>query len=318
MITASPSCAPALAVGSGARAVRGGSGREADGLEKVGMVRAQKTSFSRWMTAVNAMLWIGLPSGSHIIRITFSASTSKLTSRRCRRCSDVCTALDVGSKAVMPVAWKIRLPIVPGRLMTFARRSRSLIRRIIGPTHRRAHVDVLEKSAAFDMQRKRRCSLPLRWPGDLIRKNPLRYAGTDDSRRNGAHRERAIMLSLMQTPTIRLGNLFPRHEVYAKCEFLAPSGCFKIRGAAHLLDHLSREGDDYVRPTDRAVDGKHSGLGAATAAQAFGFRTGWRRAANHPPAPRNNEKLRALGVELIKDCRWGQRPVAAAHHRPRR
>ena len=50
------------------------------------------------------------------------------------------------------------------------------------------------------------------------------------------------MLSLMQTPLIRLGNLFPRHDVYAKCEFLAPSGCFKIRGAVHLLDHLSREG----------------------------------------------------------------------------
>src|SRR5437764_1164372 len=41
-----------------------------------------------------------------------------------------------------------------------------------------------------------------------------------------------------QTPLIRLGNLFPRHDVSAKCEFLAPSGCFKIRGATHLLDHL--------------------------------------------------------------------------------
>ena len=50
------------------------------------------------------------------------------------------------------------------------------------------------------------------------------------------------MLSLMQTPLIRLGNLFPRLDVYAKCEFLAPSGCFKIRGAVHLLDHLRREG----------------------------------------------------------------------------
>ena len=46
----------------------------------------------------------------------------------------------------------------------------------------------------------------------------------------------------IQTPLIRLGNLFPRRDVHAKCEFLAPSGCFKIRGATHLLDHLSREG----------------------------------------------------------------------------
>ena len=42
------------------------------------------------------------------------------------------------------------------------------------------------------------------------------------------------------TPLVRLGNLFPRHEVFAKCEFLAPSGCFKIRGANHLLENLAR------------------------------------------------------------------------------
>ena len=51
------------------------------------------------------------------------------------------------------------------------------------------------------------------------------------------------MLCLSPTPLIRLGNLFPDHDVYAKCEFLAPSGCFKIRGAVHLLQHLEREGN---------------------------------------------------------------------------
>ncbi len=50
------------------------------------------------------------------------------------------------------------------------------------------------------------------------------------------------MLTLQPTPLIRLGNLFPRRDVYAKCEFLNPSGCFKIRGAVHLLEHLRREG----------------------------------------------------------------------------
>jgi hypothetical protein len=50
------------------------------------------------------------------------------------------------------------------------------------------------------------------------------------------------MLLPIHAPLIRLGNLFPDREVYAKCEFLAPSGCFKIRGAMHLLEHLSREG----------------------------------------------------------------------------
>src|SRR5260370_1914854 len=76
------------------------------------------------------------------------------------------------------------------------------------------------------------------------------------------------MLSLMQTPSIRLSNLFPRHDVYAKCEFLAPSGCFKIRGAVHLLDQLRRKGA--TRPLIVPSMG-NTALGAATAAHAFGI-----------------------------------------------
>src|SRR5271170_1484014 len=100
---------------------------------------------------------------------------------------------------------------------------------------------------------------------------------------------------MMKTPLIRLGNLFPRHDVYAKCEFLAPSGCFKIRGAAHLLDHLRREGDtrQLIVPSMG-----NTALGAATGAQAFGFRmTG---VVPQTIARAKDEKLRALGVELIK------------------
>src|SRR5580693_1044521 len=103
------------------------------------------------------------------------------------------------------------------------------------------------------------------------------------------------MLSPLQTPSIRLGNLFPRHDVYAKCEFLAPSGCFKIRGAAHLLDHMRREGDtrELIVPSMG-----NSALGAATGAQAFGFRmTG---VVPQTIARAKDEKLKALGVELVK------------------
>jgi threonine dehydratase len=50
------------------------------------------------------------------------------------------------------------------------------------------------------------------------------------------------MHSTIPIPLIRLGNLFPDRRVYAKCEFLAPSGSFKTRGANHLLSHLSHEG----------------------------------------------------------------------------
>src|SRR5437879_3797590 len=45
------------------------------------------------------------------------------------------------------------------------------------------------------------------------------------------------------TPLIRLAAAFPDLPVYAKCEFLAPSGCFKIRGALHLLRHLRSKGE---------------------------------------------------------------------------
>jgi threonine dehydratase len=103
------------------------------------------------------------------------------------------------------------------------------------------------------------------------------------------------MLPLTPTPLIRLANLFPRRAVYAKCEFLAPSGCFKIRGAMHLLDHLSREGRT---PPLIVPSMGNTALGAATGAQAFGFRmTG---VVPQTIARAKDEKLRALGVELIK------------------
>lgn len=103
------------------------------------------------------------------------------------------------------------------------------------------------------------------------------------------------MLSLAPTPLVRLGNLFPRHDVHAKCEHLAPSGCFKIRGAAHLLASLTRQGG----PNHLVVPSMgNTALGAATGAAAVGV-------AMTGVVPRTitrakDERLRALGVELIK------------------
>jgi threonine dehydratase len=103
------------------------------------------------------------------------------------------------------------------------------------------------------------------------------------------------MLPLSSTPLIRLGNLFGQREVYAKCEFLAPSGCFKIRGAVHLLEHLSREGGtrQLVVPSMG-----NTALGAAVGAKAFGFHmTG---VVPQTISRAKDEKLRALDVELMK------------------
>jgi threonine dehydratase len=122
------------------------------------------------------------------------------------------------------------------------------------------------------------------------------------------------MLPLLPTPLIRLGDLFPRHDVHAKCEFLAPSGCFKIRGAAHLLNHLSREGR--TRPLIVPSMG-NTALGAAVGAKAFGFEmTG---VVPQTIARAKDEKLRALGVELVKVAGGGsdllRRATALAEER---
>ena len=103
------------------------------------------------------------------------------------------------------------------------------------------------------------------------------------------------MSPLEPTPLIRLNNLFPQAAVYAKCEFLAPSGCFKIRGAAHLLDHLQKDGSTrhLVVPSMG-----NTALGAAVGAKEFGFSmTG---VVPQTIARDKDEKLQALGVELIK------------------
>src|SRR5437016_8509743 len=103
------------------------------------------------------------------------------------------------------------------------------------------------------------------------------------------------MPSHSPTPLIRLSNLFPQRAVHAKCEFLAASGCFKIRGATHLLDHLSREG----RTRHLIVPSMgNTALGAATGAQAFGF--GMTGVVPQTIARAKDERLRALGVELVK------------------
>ena len=103
------------------------------------------------------------------------------------------------------------------------------------------------------------------------------------------------MLPLPPTPLVRLGNLFPEHPVFAKCEFLAPSGCFKIRGAVHLIESLIREDR---RPELIVPSSGNTAVGAAVAAKALGFRMVG--VVPETIARAKDDKLRALGVELVK------------------
>jgi threonine dehydratase len=116
------------------------------------------------------------------------------------------------------------------------------------------------------------------------------------------------MLPPLPTPLIRLGNLFPERRVYAKCEFLGPSGCFKIRGATHLLEHLTRDGK---KPPLVVPSMGNTALGAATGAKAFGFSmTG---VVPTTISRAKDERLQALGVELVKVAGGGSDLIRRAN-----
>jgi threonine dehydratase len=128
--------------------------------------------------------------------------------------------------------------------------------------------------------------------GNVGVKVPVRRAA-DDCRPRSV--EFSTMLPVNTTPLVRLGNLFPERAVYAKCEFLAPSGCFKIRGATHLLERLSRESTtrQLVVPSMG-----NTALGAAVGARAYGF--SMVGVVPRTIASAKDEKLQALGVDLVK------------------
>ena len=99
----------------------------------------------------------------------------------------------------------------------------------------------------------------------------------------------------VSTPLVRLGNLFPERQVYAKCEFLSPSGSFKDRGAAHLLTRLSQSSGNRLLVVPSMGN---TALGAATAAKKFGF--SMVGVVPQTISRAKDERLQALGVELIK------------------
>jgi threonine dehydratase len=104
-----------------------------------------------------------------------------------------------------------------------------------------------------------------------------------------------MISTTVSTPLLRLGNLFPGREVYAKCEYLSPSGSFKDRGAAHLLTKLSGEKGSRLLVVPSMGN---TALGAATAAKKFGF--SMVGVVPQTISRAKNERLQALGVELIK------------------
>jgi threonine dehydratase len=119
--------------------------------------------------------------------------------------------------------------------------------------------------------------------------------GGNASLEHDVRSEYLIMLLSFPTPLVRLSNLFPNRRVYAKCEFLVPAGSFKIRGAKHLLDHLSRTDG----PRELVVPSMgNTALAAALGAKMYGFRM--IGVVPKTITRAKDEKLQALGVELVK------------------
>jgi threonine dehydratase len=104
-----------------------------------------------------------------------------------------------------------------------------------------------------------------------------------------------MTITTVSTPLVRLGNLFPERNVYAKCEFLSPSGSFKDRGAAHLLTRLAKEGGNKLLVVPSMGN---TALGAAVASKIFGF--SMVGVVPQTIGRAKDQRLQALGVELIK------------------
>jgi len=103
------------------------------------------------------------------------------------------------------------------------------------------------------------------------------------------------MSAAVDTPLVRLSNIFPDIPVHAKCEHLAPSGSFKAHGANHLLSYLTRQ----EGPRRLVVPSMgNTALGAAVAARHFDF--AMTAVVPQTIARAKDEKLHALGVELVK------------------
>lgn len=115
------------------------------------------------------------------------------------------------------------------------------------------------------------------------------------------------MLATTVTPLIRLGNSFPDQLVYAKCEFAQPSGCFKLRGAKHLLDRLARQTGTRTLVVPSMGN---TAIGAAVGAKAHG----WNMLGVVPESisAAKDARLMSLGVELTKVAGGARELLATA------
>lgn len=109
----------------------------------------------------------------------------------------------------------------------------------------------------------------------------------------------SVLDSIGNTPLVRLTRMFPGHsaEVYAKLEFMNPSGSIKDRLARFMIDQAEKDGR--IQPGDLIIENSSGNTAMALAMVAIqrGYRL--KVVVRDRSSREKLEQLRAMGVEVL-------------------
>ncbi len=126
---------------------------------------------------------------------------------------------------------------------------------------------------------------------------PGAAVGDDDVRNETT--SASVLDCIGDTPLVRLTRMFPDHpaEVYAKLEFMNPSGSIKDRLARFMIDQAEQDGR--IKPGDLIIENSSGNTAMALAMVALqrGYRL--KVVVRDRSSREKLEQLRALGVEIL-------------------
>jgi cystathionine beta-synthase len=109
----------------------------------------------------------------------------------------------------------------------------------------------------------------------------------------------SVLDCIGNTPLVRLNRMFPGHpaEVYAKLEFMNPSGSVKDRLARYMIDQAEQDGR--IKPGDLIIENSSGNTAMALAMVALqrGYRL--KVVVRDRSSREKLEQLRAMGVEVL-------------------
>lgn len=109
----------------------------------------------------------------------------------------------------------------------------------------------------------------------------------------------SVLDCIGDTPLVRLNRMFPGHpaEVYAKLEFMNPSGSIKDRLARFMIDQAEKDGR--IKPGDLIIENSsgNTAMALATVALQRGYRL--KVVVRDRSSREKLEQLRAMGAEVL-------------------